>query len=129
MSHLKQHVETWEEYNELSVDDKKEYFDDKVKCANMMHMYIDTTQDAIRFTISLLIIDINIKEMFHCNDDQILAGVDEVDDKEEEDHHMNMDWICKKAEKKIALKDNEMKLFKLNVHSRRPTQHVLLPSN
>ncbi len=42
LSHLKQHAETWEEYNELSVDDKKVYFNGKVKHVNMMHMYIDT---------------------------------------------------------------------------------------
>jgi hypothetical protein len=42
MSHLKQHAETWEEYNELFVKRKNVYFDDKVKRINMMHMYIDT---------------------------------------------------------------------------------------
>ncbi len=42
MSHLKQHAKTWEEYNELFVNGKKAYFNDKVKRANMMHMYIDT---------------------------------------------------------------------------------------
>jgi hypothetical protein len=42
--HLKQHTETWEEYNELFVDDKKVYFDGKVKRAYMMHMYIALTR-------------------------------------------------------------------------------------
>jgi hypothetical protein len=40
--HLKQHAKTWEEYNELSIDDKKVYFNGKVKHVNTMHMYIDT---------------------------------------------------------------------------------------
>jgi hypothetical protein len=40
---LKQHAETWEEYNELSVDGKKAYFNSKVKRANTMHMYINTS--------------------------------------------------------------------------------------
>jgi hypothetical protein len=39
--HLKQNAETWEECNELSIDGKKAYFDNKVKCTNTMHMYID----------------------------------------------------------------------------------------
>jgi hypothetical protein len=114
VSHLKQHAETWEEYNELFVNGKKAYFNDTVKRANMMHMYIDTNQHAIRFTISLPILNVIIKELFYHDDDQILVGVDEVDDKDEKNHHMNMERICKKAEKKIALKRNAMKLFKLD---------------
>ncbi|CAM6007190.1 unnamed protein product [Sphagnum balticum] len=80
----------------------------------MMRMYIDTNHDAIRFTISLQIVNVIIKELFYCDDDQILVDVDEVDDEDEEDHHMNMERIHKKAEKKIVLKRNAMKLFKLN---------------
>jgi hypothetical protein len=38
----------------------------------------------------------------------------EVDNKDDENHHMNMEWIRKKAEKKIALKCNMLKLFKFN---------------
>ncbi len=89
--HLKQHAETWEEYNELFVEDKKVYFNDKVKCVNTMHMYIDTNQDTICFTISLPIVDVIIKELFYRDDDQILAGIDEVNDEDEEDHHMNLE--------------------------------------
>jgi hypothetical protein len=44
LSHLKQHAKTWEEYNELFVDDKKVYFDGKVKRTNTMHMYIALTR-------------------------------------------------------------------------------------
>jgi hypothetical protein len=43
LSHLKQHAKTWEEYNELFVDDKKAYLNSKVKCVDMMHMYINTS--------------------------------------------------------------------------------------
>ncbi|CAM6016739.1 unnamed protein product [Sphagnum balticum] len=102
MLHLKQHVEIWEEYNELYVDGKKVYFKSKVKHANTMHMYIDISQDAIRFTISLPIVDIIIKELFYYDNDQILTSIDEVDDEDEEDLHMNMEWIHKKAKKKIT---------------------------
>ncbi|CAK9198834.1 unnamed protein product [Sphagnum troendelagicum] len=42
-----------------------------------MHMYIDTNQDTICFTISLPIVDVIIKELFYRDDDQILAGIDE----------------------------------------------------
>jgi hypothetical protein len=114
LSHLKQHAETWEEYKELSVDGKKVYFNGKVKRANTMHMYIDTNQDAIHFTISLPIIDVIIKELFYRDEDQILAGINEIEEEDEEDHHMNMERIRKKVEKKIALKRNAMKLFKLD---------------
>jgi hypothetical protein len=62
----------------------------------------------------LPIIDIIIVEFFYHDDDQILAGVYEVDNKDDENHHMNMEWIRKKAEKKIALKCNMLKLFKFN---------------
>jgi hypothetical protein len=79
LSHLKQHAETWEEYNELSINDEKVYFISKVKCVNTMHMYINTNQDAIHFIISLPVVNTIIKELFYCDD--------EVD---EEDHHMNM---------------------------------------
>ncbi len=111
--HLKQHAETWEEYNELSIDDKKVYFDGKVKRANTMHMYIALTRRPSAL-LSLLIVDVIIKELFYPDDNQILVGIDEVDDEDEEDHHMNMEWIHKKVEKKIALKHNAMKLFKLD---------------
>ncbi len=62
----------------------------------------------------MLIVDVIIKELFHPDDNQILVGVDEVDDEDKKDHHMNMEWIRKKAKKKIALKHNAMKLFKLD---------------
>jgi len=114
LSHLKQHAETWEEYKELSVDDKKVYFNGKIKRANTMHMYIDTNQDAIHFTILLPIVDVIIKELFYHDEDQIVAGIDEIEEEDEEDHHMNMERIRKKVEKKIALKRNAMKLFKLD---------------
>ncbi len=78
-----------------------------------MHMYIDTSQDAICFTILLPIVDVIIKELFYyCDDDQIIANIDEVDNKDKEDHFMNMERISKKAEKNITLKRNMMKLFK-----------------
>jgi hypothetical protein len=97
------------------INSKKAYFNDKVKRANMMHMYIDTSHNAIHFTISLPIIDVIIKKLFYyCDDDQIIANIDEVDNKDEEDHYMNMEKISKKAEKKIALKRNTMKLFKFD---------------
>jgi ATP sulfurylase len=79
-----------------------------------MHKYIDTNQDIIHFTISLSIIDVIIKELFYCDNDQILVGIDEVDEKDEKDHRMNMERIRKKAEKNIALKCNAMKLFKFD---------------
>ncbi|CAK9879851.1 unnamed protein product [Sphagnum jensenii] len=88
--HLKQHAETWEEYNELSIDDKKVYFDGKVKRANTMHMYIALTRRPSAL-LSLLIVDVIIKELFYPDDNQILVGIDEVDDEDEEDHHMNME--------------------------------------
>jgi hypothetical protein len=56
----------------------------------------------------LSIVDVIIKELFYLDDDQIL-----VDDEDEENHHMNMEQIRKKVDKKIALKHNVMKLFKL----------------
>jgi hypothetical protein len=111
LSHLKQHAETWEEYKELSVDSKKVYFNGKIKCANTMHMYIDTNQDSIHFTISLPIVDVIIKELFYYDEDKILASIDEIEEEDEEDHHMDMQWIHKKVEKEIALKRNTMKLI------------------
>jgi hypothetical protein len=62
----------------------------------------------------LPIIDIIIKELFDRDDNQILVGVDEVDNEDDEDHHMNMEHMRKKVEKKIALKHNTMKLFKFD---------------
>jgi len=62
--HLKQHVETSKEYNELSIDDKKVYFNSMFKRINMMHMYINTNKNTICFIISLPIVDVIIKELF-----------------------------------------------------------------
>jgi hypothetical protein len=59
-------------------------------------------------------IDIIIKELFDRNDDQILVGIDEVNNEDEEDHHMNMELMRKKVKKKISFKHNTMKLFKLD---------------
>ncbi len=99
--HLKQHVEIWEEYNELSIDSKKVYFNGKVKRINTMHMYIDISQDVIHFTIALPIINVIIKELFYCDDDQILFDINEVDDEDEEDHHMNMEWIRRRRRRSL----------------------------
>jgi hypothetical protein len=52
--------------------------------------------------------------LFYCDDNKILVGVDNVNDKDKEDHHMNMEWIRKKVEKKIVLKCNVIKIFKLD---------------
>jgi len=73
----------------------------------------------------LPIIDFIIKKLFYLNDNQILIGVDEVDDEDKEDHHMNMERICKKAEKKIDLKHNAMKLFKLDEDNKIYTVDVI----
>jgi hypothetical protein len=67
--------ETWEEYNELSIDGNNAYFDSKVQCTNVMHMYINTSHNTIRFTILLPIVDIIIKELFYYNNNQILIGI------------------------------------------------------
>jgi hypothetical protein len=88
-------------------------------------MYINTNQDAIRFTISLPIVDVIIRELLYHDDNQILANVDEVDNEDEQDHHMNMERIHKKAEKKIALKHNAMKFFKLDDDNEMYTVDVL----
>jgi ATP sulfurylase len=77
-------------------------------------MYIDISQDTISFTILLPIVDVIIKELFYCDNDPILATIDEVEDEDEKDHHMNMERIRKKVDKKITLKHNTTKLFKLD---------------
>jgi len=73
----------------------------------------------------LLIIDVIIKELFDCDDNQILVGIDEVNNEDEEDHHMNMERMRKKVEKKIALKHNTMKLFKLDEGNEMYTVDIL----
>ncbi len=89
-----------------------------------MHMYIDTSHDAICFIISLPIIDVIIKELFYRNNDQIIANIDEFDNEDKEDHHMNMEQIHKKAEKNIPLRRNAMKLFKLDEDNKMYTVNV-----
>jgi hypothetical protein len=75
----------------------------------------------------LSIVDITIKELFYRDDNQILIDVDEVNDGDEEDHHMNMKHIRKKAEKKIVLKCNVMKFFKFKKDNK--TYTVDVPNN
>jgi hypothetical protein len=89
-----------------------------------MHMSINTSQDAICFIISLSIVHV-IKKLFYLDNDQIFVDIDEVNDEDEEDHHMNMERIHKKAKKKIALKHNTMKFFKLNEDNEMYTVEVL----
>ncbi len=73
----------------------------------------------------MLIIDVIIKELFYHDNDQILVGVDEVDYKDEEDHHMNMERIFKKVDKKVVLKCNTMKHFKFDEDNKMYTIDVL----
>ncbi|KAH9538506.1 hypothetical protein CY35_15G009500 [Sphagnum magellanicum] len=77
--------------------------------------------------MSLPIVNVIIKELFCRDDDQIFTDVDEVDDKDDEDHHMNMERIRKKAKKKINLKRNVMKLFKFDEDNEMYT--INIPNN
>ncbi|CAK9236008.1 unnamed protein product [Sphagnum troendelagicum] len=61
--------------------------------------------------------------MFYRNNDQIIANIDEFDNEDKEDHHMNMEQIHK-AEKNIPLRRNVMKLFKLDEDNKMYTVNV-----
>jgi hypothetical protein len=102
----------------LSNEEKKTFFDGMEKRANTMHMYMDTTKDAIHVTVSLPIVDIIIQELFYRHEDQIRAGIededDDVEDVDKEDHAKDLERQRKREEKKIATKRNAMKIFKLN---------------
>jgi hypothetical protein len=117
-SHMKQHSELWTHYSALSNQEKKTFFDGKEKLVNTMHAHMDTTKDAIKFTISLPIVDVIVKDLFYRDEDQIVDGIDDqdedIDDAEEEDHAKNLERVRKQAEKKIANKRNAVKLFKIN---------------
>jgi hypothetical protein len=117
-SHVKQHAEQWAKYSTLSNEEKKTFFDGMETRANKMHMYMDTTKNAIHVTVSLPIVDIIIQELLYRREDQIRAGIededDDVEDVDEEDHAKDLERQRKRAEQKIATKLNAMKIFKLN---------------
>jgi hypothetical protein len=115
-SHMKQHVELFAEYSSLPTEEKRVFFEGKQKKANTLEHYLDISKDAYTVSVSASIVDIIIKDMFYRHDDQVLAGIDDLDEGNEdnEDQALIMERMRQAAAKKIATKRNATKLFVLN---------------
>jgi hypothetical protein len=77
-------------YQGMSVNQKKQYFNGRIKVTNMLHHHFDLDKDTYEFFICIEIIDVIIGDLFFCDDEQ-LKNID-ADDGEQNP----ADAICKK---------------------------------
>jgi hypothetical protein len=91
--------------HELSDEDKKEYFKNKMKRINNLHQHMDMTVNSIKFVISAAIVNMIIGNIFFHNDEQLFNDTDTDNDT------TVVKVIVKRAAKKSKQKVNAMKLF------------------
>jgi hypothetical protein len=101
-SHLGQHKAAWAEYKAASIEDKKAFFDGRLKVSNTLHRYMDLSTDKLTFSVKSTIVDVIIREMFF-RTDPVIDDHDEDGDDE--------GAAAKKASKIAKMKVNTMKLF------------------
>ncbi|CAK9278564.1 unnamed protein product [Sphagnum jensenii] len=69
--HEGQHAASWTEYQGMSVNQKKQYFNGRIKATNTLHHHFDLDKDTYEFFICTEIIDVIIGDLFFCNDEQL----------------------------------------------------------
>jgi hypothetical protein len=77
-------------YQGMSVNQKKQYFNGRIKVTNMLHHHFDLDKDTYEFFICIEIIDVIIGDLFFCDDEQF-KNID-ADDGEQNP----ADTVCKK---------------------------------
>jgi hypothetical protein len=65
-----QHTASWTEYQGMSVDQKKQYFNGRIKATNMLHHHFDLDKDTYEFFICTEIINVIIGDLFFRDDEQ-----------------------------------------------------------
>ncbi|KAH8969952.1 hypothetical protein BDL97_02G060000 [Sphagnum fallax] len=103
--HEGQHAASWTEYQGMSVNHKKQYFNGRIKATNMLHHHFDLDKDTYEFFICTKIVDVIIGDLFFCNDEH-LENIDADDGEQNPADVVRMKLIQKQNEKK-----NVMKLF------------------
>jgi hypothetical protein len=103
--HKGQHAASWIEYQALSIDHKKDYFNGRIKATNTLHHHFDLDKDTYEFSICTDIVEVIIGEVFFRDDEQFEDIVDN-------DGEQNpADAARRKLIKKHNEKNNAMKLF------------------
>jgi hypothetical protein len=69
--HEGQHAASWIEYQVLSIDHKKDYFNGRIKATNTLHHHFDLDKDTYEFSICTDILEVIIGELFFCDDEQL----------------------------------------------------------
>ncbi len=105
--HNRQHVESWALYKATTKKDKQHFFDNKIKVANTLHLYMDFDSNILMFMINASIVNTIIGDMFF-QDDEVVVDSDDADDDDV------VGTAARKAAKKLKEKTNAMKLFILN---------------
>jgi hypothetical protein len=73
--HEGQHAASWTEYQGMSVDQKKQYFNGRIKATNTLHHHFDLDKDMYEFFIYTEIVDVIIGDLFF-RDDKHFENID-----------------------------------------------------
>ncbi|CAK9258551.1 unnamed protein product [Sphagnum jensenii] len=99
-----QHATSWTEYQMLSVDQKKQYFDGRIKATKTLHHHFDLDKDMYEFSFSADIVEVIIGDLFFRDDEQL-------EDTDDDGEQNPADAARKELIKKKNEKKNAMKLF------------------
>jgi hypothetical protein len=103
--HEGQHAASWMEYQGMSVNQKKQYFNGCIKATNTLHHHFDLDKDTYEFFICTEIVDVINGDLFFC-DDELFKNIDANDGEQNP-----ADAVRKKLIEKQNEKKNAMKLF------------------
>jgi len=104
--HTGQHAESWEKYQAASKEEKKRFFDGKVKAVNTLHRHMDLASDTLIFRIKSSIVDSIIGDLFF-RDHEAIYDFDS--DSSDDDDVAGAD--ARKAARISKQKVNALKLF------------------
>jgi hypothetical protein len=88
------------EYQGMSVDQKKQYFNGHIKVTNMLHHHFDLDNDTYEFFICIEIVNVIISDLFF-HDDEQLENIDADDDKQNPVEVVRKKLIEKQNEKRM----------------------------
>ena len=108
-----QHTASWDEYSQLSKEDKAAYFvNKKEKRVNTLHHHLDLSGDTLVYTVQPAIVDTIIADMFFREGEELLDNGDEDEDDEDDEEAASAAAAnAKKAAKKAKERTNALKLF------------------
>jgi len=69
--HEGQHAASWTKYRGMPINQKKQYFNGRIKVTNTLHHHFDLDKDTYEFFISIEIIDVIIGDYFFRDDEQL----------------------------------------------------------